>query len=325
MRFWSRGLVAAGGYLLTFWAERAIPHPSSSQAIVFALVAVLGLSIAAYALRMPWLSAGFGLGLTILGSLATGLMHPLLMAAAAALSGLVGFWGTRRFRWPLAPLDALLGIALLVMISLALSALLTLHSQPVSAKTAADLVVLYLSTPPWEWGIVITALLQAEYLGRFIRSRYHWRWRDLGLGFLTGVGLLFLTAIIVSVESRGFHVRVVANNPFVTTPALVRHGAGPALLISLGVIVLAPLAEEALFRGVLFSSLNDAWGYLPATLVAGTVFGLAHLNATLFLPLTLAGITLNALYRATGSLVASTAAHMTLNAISVVSALGVLR
>ncbi len=325
MRFWSRSLGIVGGYLLTFLAERAIPHPSNSQGIIFALLAILGLSISAYALRMPWLSTIIGAGVTVLGGLGIGWVHPFLVVAAAMLSGLVGFWGTRRFRWPLAPLEALLGIALLVMVSLALSAFLTLRHQPISVKTAADLVVLYLSTPPWEWGVVITALLQAGFLGGFIRSRYHFRWRDLGLGFLTGAGLIFLTAIIVSIESRGFHIRVVANNPFVTMPSLVRHHPVPALLISFGVIVLAPLAEEALFRGILFGSLNEAWGYLPATLVAGAVFGLAHLNATLFLPLALAGITLNALYRTTGSLVASTAAHLTLNAISVVSALGALR
>ncbi|NMP20839.1 CPBP family intramembrane glutamic endopeptidase [Sulfobacillus harzensis] len=325
MRFAMRSALALIGLGLALGAEQGIPHASSSFALMWALIAIFGFALSGYVLRLPVVSGVAGGLLTFAATAAMGRIHPLGVIFTALVSALVGLWARQRLEWPLRPVDALFGIALLVMVSLTLSSLIGLRLERPSTNTVGDLVVLYLSTPPWEWGVVLTALLQARYLGVFVRTRYRFSWRYVGAGFVTGVGLIVLTALLVAVESRGFHIRVIANNPFVTTPGLTRGGWGPAIAIALGVIVLAPLAEEALFRGILFGSLSQAWGYALGTIVSAVVFGLAHLNATLFLPLALAGLALNALYRSTDSLVASTTAHMTLNAISVLSALGVLR
>jgi membrane protease YdiL (CAAX protease family) len=132
-----------------------------------------------------------------------------------------------------------------------------------------------------------------------------------------------LTALIVNVESEGFHIRVRANNPFVTHPALNHHQWWAAALVAFAVVVLAPLAEEALFRGVLFASLRERWGVFLGSVVSAGVFGLAHLDLTLFIPLGVAGLVLNMLYDKTGSLIPSTVAHATLNTVSVMTALGV--
>lgn len=51
---------------------------------------------------------------------------------------------------------------------------------------------------------------------------------------------------------------------------------GPLLLVFLSTVVLAPLTEEWLFRGILQQSLGERWSYWVAVPVTALVFGLLH-------------------------------------------------
>lgn len=322
-------LVALVGIFLYFLAAWGSAHESASgSAILLAVVSIFGLGAAAYLGWGMWSTSV----ITLLASVAILLVAPnrsvgvVLVALAFALT--VSWWSGRTSRWPLSPLDAFMPIVVMVLVSLNLSAMLSLRAHAVTTHSVYALVILYLATPPWEWAVSIATLVQCGYLAQFIRERYRLHvsfLRNMGLGILVGVGMIFLTAVIVSLETQGFHIHVVANNPFVTTPGLRNHRILPALLVGIGVIILAPIAEEALFRGVLFSTLSERWGYALGSLVSAAIFGLAHLDMTLFVPLAVAGLVLNALYRSTKSLVPGTFAHMTLNAISVITSLGILR
>ncbi|WP_195758354.1 CPBP family intramembrane glutamic endopeptidase [Kangiella sp. HZ709] len=48
-------------------------------------------------------------------------------------------------------------------------------------------------------------------------------------------------------------------------------------LVFIGVIIIAPIGEEYLFRGVLFDSLNKKWGLPTATALSSVIFTLFHL------------------------------------------------
>lgn len=74
-----------------------------------------------------------------------------------------------------------------------------------------------------------------------------------------------------------------------------------------------PVAEEALFRGILFPALRDAGWPRAAYLVASVGFGLIHANRAAFLPLSLLGGFLAWLYVRTGNLLAPVAAHVVFN------------
>ncbi|QQS17929.1 CPBP family intramembrane metalloprotease [Candidatus Saccharibacteria bacterium] len=50
------------------------------------------------------------------------------------------------------------------------------------------------------------------------------------------------------------------------------------LLVFSGLVMLAPLAEEIVFRGYLFTSLRSKFSFLYATLITSTLFGAAHLQ-----------------------------------------------
>lgn len=98
----------------------------------------------------------------------------------------------------------------------------------------------------------------------------------------------------------------------------LRNTGSPAQLIVLGIvtILLAPLAEELLFRGVLYPAVKR-FGYPRAALWSSSaVFALIHFNVAIFLPLLLLAVLLVWLYEKTDNLLAPIAAHVAFNAIN---------
>jgi uncharacterized protein len=96
----------------------------------------------------------------------------------------------------------------------------------------------------------------------------------------------------------------------------------PALFVaSLAVMaVLAPLVEEAVFRGLLYGWLAGRWGTTPAWLVSSVLFAAAHVepaHAILVLPL---GLWFGWLRRRTDSLWPSLVAHIVNNGLAVTAA-----
>lgn len=96
---------------------------------------------------------------------------------------------------------------------------------------------------------------------------------------------------------------------------------GTVLLIGSAVLtcVIAPICEEILFRGLIFTSLRNWRGPWPAAVLTGLVFGLVHgtsAPAQDLLPLAFLGFALCVLYRMTGSLYPCIAAHALNNSIA---------
>jgi uncharacterized protein len=83
-------------------------------------------------------------------------------------------------------------------------------------------------------------------------------------------------------------------------------------------VVLAPLAEEILFRGILYTAVKQ-FGF-PRLALWGTsvLFAVVHLNLPAFLPLLVLALTLTLLYEKTGNLLASIPAHSLFNTINFV-------
>ena len=142
--------------------------------------------------------------------------------------------------------------------------------------------------------------------------------RPIGLGIALGLGLLVGAAIIVAggaavdptVERRLEEVEIVGSEPW--------H----LVLLVVALVVLAPLGEELLFRGLLLRGLVRRLRFWPAAIVSSLAFGAAHLDAYLMWPraisLVLTGIALALIYRRWGYW-SSVAAHATVNAIAAVA------
>lgn len=92
-------------------------------------------------------------------------------------------------------------------------------------------------------------------------------------------------------------------------------------IIGLLAVLPAAVAEECLFRGVLYSSGRDAGFPRSALVFTSILFGLAHGNMAAFVPLTLLGGALAWAYERTGNLLTCWIAHATFNAIGLVVAI----
>lgn len=89
------------------------------------------------------------------------------------------------------------------------------------------------------------------------------------------------------------------------------------LLAGLLAVAVAPVSEELLFRGVVFSALSR-YGILLAAFASGLLFALPHLDPGSILPFTLVGAALAWVYYRHRSLVAAIHFHVLFNAVSYV-------
>jgi membrane protease YdiL (CAAX protease family) len=88
----------------------------------------------------------------------------------------------------------------------------------------------------------------------------------------------------------------------------------PAMaLIGVGAVLMAPLAEELLFRGFLFGLLRRRVGPGVAMVATSAFFALFHLQPEVMLPIFLVGLVLNWIYLRTGSLAYPILFHLLFN------------
>jgi membrane protease YdiL (CAAX protease family) len=113
------------------------------------------------------------------------------------------------------------------------------------------------------------------------------------------------------------------------TPEQVLTGgiADTPLQLALAVVaavVLAPLAEELLFRGLLHRGLRRRLALVPATAISSVVFAVVHIDVLLSQPLAIVGLVLVGIilalaYERTGSLIVPIMIHAVHNAVTIVA------
>jgi hypothetical protein len=199
------------------------------------------------------------------------------------------------------------------------------HQQTLSLRTA----------------LALTALLYLIlYLGIVIVIRSSGGWNDLGYripSWRTLLGVLaFLPAwyAILAVVGLGSALVINQGKPLPTNVndlfgAAGIRGLGPGVITLAFVVaaVVAPIVEEALFRGVLYQWLRGRLGVLPAILLDGFVFASAHLISGVaglwkLLPLLFVmGCLLAATFQRTRSLFATMLLHGANNALAIAALL----
>jgi uncharacterized protein len=122
---------------------------------------------------------------------------------------------------------------------------------------------------------------------------------------------------IAAVALRSLQASVFGLGQQSIVTALREHeGAGAFVLDILASSVIAPFAEELLFRGVLFAGLVQRLSFVWAAALSAAAFALVHEREVL-LPIFGLGIGLAYVYRRTGTLWAPMLTHASLNAIPV--------
>lgn len=136
----------------------------------------------------------------------------------------------------------------------------------------------------------------------------------IGWGVLAWVGASLLSLAVVAILER-------LGIP--TEPETAERAVAllEPWLVVLAVVILAPLAEEVFFRGVVFNAWLRERGRRWAFIGSALLFALIHLSLVALLPIFLLGLALAWVYARTGSLLAPIAMHATVNGISVALAL----
>jgi membrane protease YdiL (CAAX protease family) len=256
------------------------------------------------------------LGLGIVALLLAGLIGWLgwwkPIAAAAAEAGTPA----PPVPWGVGTALALIGMTYLIsdLISGLLLHLLHLRDQPTIAIVIGTLMLNVVSIfviggflalhgrSPWDWGV-----LGWQRVPRGAR---------LGLAGLV-LALPFILALsLLSAKIFG------AGNPHPLIPLVEQSDSALfQLYLALVAVVLAPLVEETLFRGLLFRALNTQMAFWPAAAISGAAFALGHAQPAALLPIFCLGMLFAFLTRRTGSLVPSATAHALFNAAGMTVAL----
>jgi uncharacterized protein len=203
---------------------------------------------------------------------------------------------------------AALGGLLVDIPALALGASITASHVPPGLEIA--------DTTVQDVAFVFTALFFAQLGGRTVAA---WQfglrptrlWRAVRLVVLTLLGFLIFSLI----WAAAFHVG--------KEKLLEQLGAGESLsllLLSAALTcVIAPICEEVLFRGFIFTALRNWRGVWPAAVITGLLFGAVHVGSAPpadLVPLAVLGFGLCLLYYYTGSLYPCIAAHSLNNSLA---------
>ncbi len=165
---------------------------------------------------------------------------------------------------------------------------------------------------------VLAAVFCAQIGGRVVRA-WQFGLRPPGVGWRSATGLLVFLLVAFLVLSVGWSEVFHPSKEKLLEQLGSNEGAA-LLLLSAGLTcVVAPICEEFLFRGYIFTALRSWRGTWPAAVITGLVFGAVHAGSAPALdlvPLAGLGFGLCLLYRYTGSLYPCIAAHSLNNSLA---------
>jgi membrane protease YdiL (CAAX protease family) len=90
-----------------------------------------------------------------------------------------------------------------------------------------------------------------------------------------------------------------------------------SVVVTVAVVVFAPLGEELLFRGLLFQALRNRVRLWPAMLLSGLLFAASHVEPLAILVLSPVGVFFAWVFHRRGSLLVPIVAHATFNLVNV--------
>ena len=136
-----------------------------------------------------------------------------------------------------------------------------------------------------------------------------------GLGLLAIVGSTLIVSLLVALSGSDAAPEQVLTGGLMETPVELA-------LAVMAAVVLAPIAEELLFRGLLHRGLRRRIRIVPATALSSVLFAVVHVDVALSQPLALVGLTfvgviLAIAYERTGSLIVPVVIHAVHNAVTI--------
>jgi uncharacterized protein len=165
---------------------------------------------------------------------------------------------------------------------------------------------------------VLAAVYCAHLGGRLVRA-WQLGLRPPGVGWRSAAGKIVLLLGVFLVLSVAWSAVFKPSEEKLLEQLGSNEGTA-LLLLSAGLTcVIAPICEEILFRGFIFTALRNWRGTLPAAVITGLLFGAVHAGSAPALdlvPLAALGFGLCLLYRRTGSLYPCIIVHSLNNSIA---------
>jgi membrane protease YdiL (CAAX protease family) len=177
-------------------------------------------------------------------------------------------------------------------------------------------VVLYLSLMVAPLAILWLMLRRLPL--HMVGGGLQWYWRPVVSAVRQAATMLLMVLPLVALT--GWLVERIWGDPGGSNPLLelVLTGSDPLALALLAftAVVLAPLFEETLFRGVLLPVLGERLGGSWAVLISAAIFAVAHLSLGELAPLFVLGIGLGWLRWRSGRLACCTLMHAMWNGLT---------
>jgi membrane protease YdiL (CAAX protease family) len=211
--------------------------------------------------------------------------------------------------WWTGPLALLVAFLLTAVGSLVVDLpAVALGANLTSSHTPAGLTIA--DTFVQDLAFVAASVYCARLGGRVVRS-WQFGLRRPGVGWASAARMVVLLLVAFLVLNVLWS-EVVHPEKEKLLKQLGSGESGLLLVLSAGLTcVIAPMGEEFLFRGAIFTSLLP-WGTIRAAVITGLLFGGVHVTSAPvadLLPLAALGFGLCLLYRYTGSLYPGMAAH----------------
>jgi membrane protease YdiL (CAAX protease family) len=247
---------------------------------------------------------------------------PVLLLVAGVLLLIIGLiLNTVRsliVRAPLPP-NRYRGPAIFVLLLLAL-VVATIVAVPaaIGSDATAGLSLLLLTSTQIGLLAVVGGLI---VLPRALEGLHLLPPHHLGRSILLGLGMA-IPAWIGATLISALATLLLTRLGFKETPGaaeLAVQQSDPTVIL-VAFLVVAPIAEELFFRGVVYNAWEREWGQRVALFGSAALFAVIHTSLFALAPIFALGIALALVYRSTRSLPASMALHAGFNAISVVIA-----
>jgi uncharacterized protein len=191
-----------------------------------------------------------------------------------------------------------------------------LAAQPLRQQSL-QVVLLYLGLmlPPL---VILGRQLQGAAASPPAGGWLQWQWRPLTRAVAQGFTGLLMVLPLVAIS--GWVLDRLVGDPGGSNPLLdlVLQARDPWALAGFAftAVVLAPLFEETLFRGVLLPVLGQRWGAIPGLVASALTFATAHLSLGELGPLLVLGLGLGWLRLRTGRLASCVVMHALWNGLT---------
>ena len=218
-------------------------------------------------------------------------------------------------RWPLGHffITAFGSFEAALLISVAVSSALGIAQRAPESRTPLEILLV---TAASDAALLLALALLGRRLLRLTAADLGFRrprLPDLRRAAAFGLGL-WVASILVNLVS----IRLFGPRPQSLVVSFGAHQGPDAFVLDLLTgTVIAPVAEETLFRGLIFAGLAQRMPFAAAAAISALLFALTH-GIGVLLPIFALGFGLAWIYRRSGTLWAPIVAHAVVNAVSLV-------